>query len=150
MRRMIGLLLVLAAFVSLSLIQSHTRQVALERLDQFNRRDPDFSKRNHWITSTPSGEMGLQEVYPDRPNDKFINGSAVVLFPEGPKNALSGEIWEVTEGKLSLLSSPRLFWIIRTDPVAVAVAMATFLFGVVLVLWKASANRDSKEEPVSH
>jgi hypothetical protein len=133
-RRLLGLALVLAALVSLPLIQGHTRQLALERLDEFNRRDPDFAKRNFWITRTPAGQIGLQEIFPDRPNQSFFAGSAVVLFPEGRRNVRGGEIWEVADGKLRLLSSLNPVWIFRTNPVLAAVAVATLLAGGFLVL----------------
>lgn len=143
MRRSIGLLLVLTAIVSVLVIHRHTRQLAFTRLDEFNQRDPDFGKRNYWIKTTPSGDLGLQEILPDRRAENFFAGSAIIHFPEGPKNAHSGEIWEITDGRIALLSSPNLFWTARTDPVLVCIAAVIFLVGVVSVMAKPRRQQEN-------
>lgn len=148
-RRMLGAAIVLAALASLVLIHRHTTQVAEERLEEFNRRVPDFMKKGNWALKEtgPRRRLGLEVTESvglvDISDGTFYKGSAVL---KQAQNEWGREIWEVVDGKAALLSG-NILWSVTTDTIPVIFVMLSMVVGGILVLWKRAGPSKKENQP---
>jgi len=152
-RRGIGFIIALASLVSLVVIYFCAGRIAEKHVEEFNRRDPEFVKRNWALKEigprSPLGlevteSVGLIEVKargPEEADPPLYQGSAVF------NSVSTGQVWEVVAGKARLLWSPNPLWLITTHPVLVAIALLTCLFGFYLVLSRAGTVLQPKNNP---